>query len=60
MSSCAYHLRHPIAGILIPLPPEVKAQKGTCTHVLTPTLSQGHPEDPLTNAQEHVNVESHA
>lgn len=41
-------------GIPTPLSPKVK----THAHVLTPTLSQGHPDDPLTDAQEYVCIES--
>lgn len=53
MSTCVYDHRYPRYNIPTPLSPEVKAQKGTCAHALTPTLSQGHPEDPRKNAQEH-------
>lgn len=54
MSSCGYDHRHPIPGIPTPLSPEVK----THAHVLTPICSQGHPDGPLTDAQEYVCIES--
>lgn len=57
MSSCAYDHTDAIAGKPYTSVTRGEGTNKTHARVLTPTLSQGHTEDPITGIQEHVSVQ---